>query len=348
MRTSRGARRLAAGIALVGLLAFALPGPVAADDGLDQARRQLHRTKERIHDQLHALRDLQRQLNELATRISRNESLVAKAKERIPEVKAQMRPLQHRYLQLKARLDQRSRQAYIMGPGPEMLYLFTATSVQDAVERISFLNEMNRRDEVLAQAVADAHAELERHRSMLQRYADAREIALRELAVDRRELRRRLARSNLLLEKLRGVKDQILYEISKIRPFALCPVDGPHAVADDFGIWVHHPKNMGGDHIHMGNDIMAPYGTPIVAPFDGQAVATPNKIGGLAVKVYGQFGYVYNAHLSAYGTLGAVTKGTVIGYVGATGNAGGPHDHFEWHPGNGDAVDPNPFLMLVC
>jgi peptidoglycan LD-endopeptidase LytH len=66
------------------------------------------------------------------------------------------------------------------------------------------------------------------------------------------------------------------------------------------------------------------------------------------VKVYGDYGYVYNAHLSAFGTLGEVQRGDVIGYVGATGNAGGPHDHFEWHPDNGEAVDPHEYLLMVC
>ena len=59
-------------------------------------------------------------------------------------------------------------------------------------------------------------------------------------------------------------------------------------------------------HIHQGNDIMAPTGAPIVAPFDGEAVAASSELGGIAVKVYGAGGYVYNAHLSAYGKLGAV------------------------------------------
>jgi len=141
---------------------------------------------------------------------------------------------------------------------------------------------------------------------------------------------------------------QVLWEISRIHPFAVCPVQGPHAISNSFGIWVQRSEKRGGDHVHQGNDISAPSGTPIVAPFDGIAVASPNKIGGLAVKVFGDFGYVYNAHLSAYGHLGSVHKGDVVGYVGSTGNAGGPHDHFEWHPGNGAAVDPYGFLMQVC
>ena len=129
-------------------------------------------------------------------------------------------------------------------------------------------------------------------------------------------------------------------------PLQTCPVDGPHEVYDGFG----DIRDMPGTprHIHQGNDIMAATGTPIVAPFPGEAVMEPNDLGGQAVKVYGAEGYVYNAHLSAYGKLGHVETGDVIGYVGSTGNATAPHDHFEWHPGNGSAVDPYDVLMTVC
>lgn len=126
----------------------------------------------------------------------------------------------------------------------------------------------------------------------------------------------------------------------------VCPVDQPHSYTDDFGA----PRWAGGYHPHQGNDIFAPEGTPIRAPFDGLAVQTPNTLGGRAVTVYGEAGYVYNAHLSEYGTLGKVTTGTIIGYVGNSGDAinSAPHDHFEWHPENGVAVDPFPYLNAVC
>jgi murein DD-endopeptidase MepM/ murein hydrolase activator NlpD len=144
-------------------------------------------------------------------------------------------------------------------------------------------------------------------------------------------------------------------------PFSICPVDPPRSYSDDFGA----PRFAGGYHPHRGNDILAPGGTPIRAPFSGTAYESSNDLGGLAVTIEGPAGHVYNAHLSAIGALGPVSAGTVVGYVGSTGDViGGPaHDHFEWHPaviptdpwvspyGFGvidDAIDPYPYLNAVC
>jgi len=128
--------------------------------------------------------------------------------------------------------------------------------------------------------------------------------------------------------------------------FRTCPIRGWHSIADNFGITVRLPGVP--VHRHEGNDILAAAGTPIVAPFDGYASASQSVLGGLEVRVTGSRGYVYNAHLSSYGTLGSVRAGTVIGYVGATGDATTAHDHLEWHPYGGAAVDPNPYLSVSC
>jgi murein DD-endopeptidase MepM/ murein hydrolase activator NlpD len=142
------------------------------------------------------------------------------------------------------------------------------------------------------------------------------------------------------------------------QPFQACPVGTPHSYVDSFGA-----PRVG--HVHMGNDIMAPLGTAIYAPFAGRASSSNSGLGGLFVYVYGSQGFVFNAHLSRVGTLGSVSAGTVIGYVGNSGNAaGGPtHDHFEWHPHSipatpyvspygysviSGAIDPFPYLNQVC
>ncbi|HJP66698.1 MAG TPA: M23 family metallopeptidase [Actinomycetota bacterium] len=133
---------------------------------------------------------------------------------------------------------------------------------------------------------------------------------------------------------------------SEATPLVACPVRGSGSFSDDFGA----PRYAGGYHPHQGNDVFAAGGTPVVAPFDGVAVRTPNLLGGNAVKVFGPLGYAYLAHLSAYGKQGPVRAQEIVGYVGNTGDAaGGPtHLHFEWHPGNGPAVDPFTYLRAAC
>jgi murein DD-endopeptidase MepM/ murein hydrolase activator NlpD len=137
-------------------------------------------------------------------------------------------------------------------------------------------------------------------------------------------------------------------------------VTGPISYRDGFG----DRRTVGGYHPHWGIDVIAPTGRAIVAPFDGYAVAHRDSwFAGLYVTVLGRRGYVRNVHLSRTGKLGEVRAGDVVGYVGATGDARGPHDHFEWHafappsplhrsPSGFtrimDAIDPFPFLRRAC
>jgi murein DD-endopeptidase MepM/ murein hydrolase activator NlpD len=221
----------------------------------------------------------------------------------------------------------------------------------ELAERIDGWHEIRRERRIaLLKMMANAKARLHtltagRASSEIERYDQLRatnQRALRELRRRHRTLIRSVRARVLALKEQRA---DLAAWIDAL-PFAMCPVSGPVEVADGFG----DIRDMPGTprHIHQGNDISAPTGTPIVAPFAGSAVMEPGELGGQAVKVYGAEGYVYNAHLSAYGKLGSVQAGDVIGYVGSTGNATAPHDHFEWHPGNGEAVDPYELLMTVC
>jgi murein DD-endopeptidase MepM/ murein hydrolase activator NlpD len=126
----------------------------------------------------------------------------------------------------------------------------------------------------------------------------------------------------------------------------VCPVPGYTVINDNFGITVRLPDVP--VHRHTGDDVTAPAGSPILAPFDGYVGTSTSELGGLEIRVAGDAGYVYNAHASSVATYGWVTAGTVIGYVGITGDATGPHDHFEWHPADGPAVDPYLYLEAAC
>jgi murein DD-endopeptidase MepM/ murein hydrolase activator NlpD len=124
-----------------------------------------------------------------------------------------------------------------------------------------------------------------------------------------------------------------------------CPIQGAITFMNDWGF----PRS--GGRFHEGNDLFAPRGRPAVATVAGTVVQTTGRIGGNQVKLLGEDGVsYYYTHLDRFGEAGRVSAGTIIGYVGSTGNAAGgaTHVHFEVHPGGGAAVNPYPRLAAVC
>jgi hypothetical protein len=114
------------------------------------------------------------------------------------------------------------------------------------------------------------------------------------------------------------------------------PVAGFSTYSDDFMF----PRYTPVPHLHEGTDIFADFGTPVVASGPGVIVAMAGTaIGGNAMWVAGDdyHGYYYAHFLSFAEGLqpgSRVETGTVLGFVGNTGNAfsTSPHLHFEIHP----------------
>jgi murein DD-endopeptidase MepM/ murein hydrolase activator NlpD len=124
------------------------------------------------------------------------------------------------------------------------------------------------------------------------------------------------------------------------------PVYGDVRCADDFGA----VRQIGA---HEGNDCFAAFGSPVLAVADG----TLNRVGTLPIsgnrlwlKTERGDAFFY-AHLSAFAPEAVsgrkVKAGTLLGFVGNTGDAEPtpPHVHFEVHPGDRKAIDPHEILM---
>ena len=107
----------------------------------------------------------------------------------------------------------------------------------------------------------------------------------------------------------------------------------------------------GDSRLHEGQDIFAPKGTPVLSATTGYVVKIgEDNLGGHTVSVVGDGGRkYYYAHLDSYAPRlevgDYVTRKTVLGYVGTTGNADGtpPHLHFGVYASDG-AIDPLPLL----
>jgi murein DD-endopeptidase MepM/ murein hydrolase activator NlpD len=133
------------------------------------------------------------------------------------------------------------------------------------------------------------------------------------------------------------------------------PVYGPCSFGDTFGA----PR---GDIVsgwHHGEDIFAPLGAPLLAVADGTVFSVGwNDVGGYRLWLRDHDGNeFYYAHLSAFSPFAVngrqVKAGTVLGFVGNTGDAATTpyHLHFEIHPvgmlfmGYDGAVNPYDYLM---
>ena len=110
------------------------------------------------------------------------------------------------------------------------------------------------------------------------------------------------------------------------------PVDGAR-LSSRFGMR-RHPI-LGYTRLHRGLDFAAPRGTPIYAAGSGTIVALGrNGDYGKYIRIRHRNGYeTAYAHMNGYARRlkkGArVKQGQIIGYVGATGLATGPHLHYE-------------------
>ncbi len=131
------------------------------------------------------------------------------------------------------------------------------------------------------------------------------------------------------------------------------PLDGKCWFTDTWG----DPRP--GGRVHEGIDIGADAGTPLYAVVDGviakQYFDKPGWRGGNAIRLSMPDGtYFFYGHMSSFAEGIApgvsVTAGTVIGYVGMTGNAGVNHLHLEVHPRGGKPVNPYPLARTygIC
>ncbi|MGH2649849.1 MAG: murein hydrolase activator EnvC family protein [Actinomycetota bacterium] len=366
-------------MSLLLLMALAPTAGAGLKQNLDEAKARLAELKRQIGAQQAVLDRLSAEAAAIAMRIDEHQAIYEQVTTQLQQTKVELDAAKQRFQAVLGRLNERVREAYMQGPGTPVEFLLGATSLADLSDRLEFVNALAQSDSDLADQVQNLKNQLSARARNQQRLQARQADILRALQDERAKLQAQFSQqkkiyddiqdkrneAEQLVERLGRAYRDFLASLSGVSNgvFKVCPVDQPRAVYDGFGA----PRYAGGYHPHAGNDIVAPTGTAILAPFAGTARSSYNTLGGSAVYVYGALGYVYNAHLSSYSSNsnGPVAAGDVIGYVGDSGDAlgGVPHDHFEWHPrvipSNwpsspygyrviGGALNPYPLLSAVC
>ena len=116
-------------------------------------------------------------------------------------------------------------------------------------------------------------------------------------------------------------------------------------ISDDYGNRIH--PILGVEKFHNGIDMAAPYGSSILAAYDGDVVAAAysSSMGNYVMINHGSGIYTIYMHASAlYVSKGQeVSKGQTIAAVGSTGQSTGNHLHFSVRQ-NGNYVSPWNYL----
>jgi murein DD-endopeptidase MepM/ murein hydrolase activator NlpD len=348
-------------ISILGLIPVTASAQTAtidkAKEAKDTAYDQWRAAQEKVDDAVATLEDIMGQLADLNYRIDRMEG-------RINEDEGSL-------ADLRTAAEQLVVNAYINSGSSSLESALDAANIQDILTAQHIINRAQDKGIATLDRLDAISRDLERQTNQLEE--DRQQVSeleqqqadivatLDQLAADAQSLYVE-AKQNYAAEVRKWEEAERARKIAEAArqsgaaaglppgtiPDFICPVAGPVHFTNDWG----NPRS--GGRTHKGTDMFAARNTPVVAVVDGTLRFSNGGLGGIAIWVNGRGASFYYAHLDhrAEGlTPGAyVTRGTVIGYVGNTGNAaGGPtHLHFQLHPGNGSPVNPYPTLAGAC
>ncbi|HEX7083096.1 MAG TPA: peptidoglycan DD-metalloendopeptidase family protein [Gaiellaceae bacterium] len=354
---------------------------------IGQQRAQASHLQSRIDDYTNRIRGLEARVGDVSLHLQTLESDLALHQKRLNALDSLYRLQTKRYEALRSeytlsvhRLDRRLVEIYEAGEQSTLDVLFGSKSVQQALDRVEYVDQIGLQDRRVAHQVAVAKRNVKVARAKTKRlrvsvHGETAVIAARtnqtrevrdalvgargDLSIARQQEKVKL--SDLTAEQqaeasemdaLQEVSAQLAEQIRAAQ--ARNAADGvTDSTPSSAGlVWpvsgpITSPFGWRWGRMHEGIDIGVGYGTPIHAAAAGVVIYCGWEEG------YGNFVVLDHGGgiATAYGhqsqiavTCGQhVDQGQVIGYVGCTGHCTGPHLHFEVRV-NGNAVDPMGYL----
>jgi murein DD-endopeptidase MepM/ murein hydrolase activator NlpD len=349
-------------------------------------KRDEERLRNQVADFTSRIRTLEGKVGDVSLRLSTMEADLSLHQRRLNALNQLFRVQTKKFVFLKEQyavsvkvLDTRIVDIYESDETSTIDVFLGSTSLQDAVDKVQYLNEIGDQDRRIAHQVALAKAEIkvQRAKTKMLRGTVQSETAV----ISARTAQTRYVRDQLVGAKndLSSTKQQKLQDISKLTAAQQAEageIDALQAASDAITariqaaqanrqagspsstpssaglIWpvngpVTSPFGWRWGRMHQGIDIGVGMGTPIRAAASGTVIycGWESGYGNLTVLDNGgNLATAYGHQSSIAVACGQqVSQGDVIGYVGCTGHCTGPHLHFEVRI-NGSPVDPLGYL----
>jgi murein DD-endopeptidase MepM/ murein hydrolase activator NlpD len=387
-------------LALAGL-ALVVAAPAAADDigqkasvdarivalqaRIDASKGQEGVLSSQLSEVATELQDAQAAVETAQASVDSLEAELASARARLDRLSellavqtARLRRLQVEYAHAVGILEARVRTAYMDEPPDMLSFLVSASSFDDLVDNVDFLDRIGRQDQRVAADVdrARRNAAAERAATIHTRRLQAAAVSVIGARTDAaRAARDRLAADRDRLVTVESIKQSALADTRETRAEYVGEVESlaaesaalagriraAQAGAGSTGtgqpsasgfVWPCEGIVVSGfgvrwGRMHEGIDIACAYGAPVHAAAAGTVIYAGwmQGYGNLVVLDHGNGISTAYAHASAIlVSVGqSVGQGDEVSLVGATGHATGPHLHFEVRV-NGVAVDPLSYL----
>jgi len=200
MRANRGrsaslARRLMGASVAALLLLGVLPAHADTKSDLAAAKRRLATLEQQIQtaeahladvqqqeaDQRARLATLQGELNDLANKIDKAQNALDATKGEMVQTQEALRTTRDKYASLRARLDERARMQYEMGPISSLGVILGSSDVGDLSDRLEFVDQLSALDADLAAEVQNHANDLAAEKAQLQDISERQAAALTDL-----------------------------------------------------------------------------------------------------------------------------------------------------------------------
>lgn len=343
---------------------------------LEKVKAQLQKSKNDLAayiEQLDAnLAEIEAKIEDLTSQIAEKEEDIVRTQEELEEAQATQ---EAQYEAMKKRI----RFMYEKGETYYLALLFEAQSYSDMLNRAEYIEQLSaydrrKLDEYVANTnyVALVEKTLEEEKETL-------EAAKEEVKEEQASVQDLLAEKNNQINQVSaeiGDKDQKIaaykasieqenaeiaalekvvaaekaaLEESKRRVYNggvfAWPCPKYTRISDEYGMRMH--PTLGVEMMHNGIDLAAPYGTAILAAYDGTVVAASysSSMGNYIMIDHGSGLYSIYMHCSSLSVSRGqdVSKGQTIAAVGSTGRSTGNHLHFGVRL-NGSYVSPWRYL----